>query len=524
MATVMLLMTARPGLADDINISTFRPSLHAGDTLAIRTANMPDKWGWGVGAWLDYGYKPLAIEDGPDLVTHLFLARLYGQLSFTDWLSVGLEVPLAVVNGPGATNFALSDVRLGLKARILGGNGRGFGLALSQDLTFPTATKDIYVGDELVTGTTNVILDYSKSGWNVALNLGFRLKKPVDFVVNGLPVHTSGHQLLLGAGLVAPLVCGKLEALGTIEFRTALTNPFKSEYDNQIDLLAGLRGHVNGVVLTAAAGGSPLKGYGGPAVQGVLQIGYEGKPVGKGCYVAPVRVDTDGDGLFDDEDDCPTEPGPVATRGCPDRDGDGIPDRDDRCPDVPGTRALQGCPDRDGDGIADIDDRCPDDPGKAEFQGCPDRDGDGIPDIADECPDEPGIPELKGCPRKAVLTEKSIDIIDMVFFDTDKSVLRPDSLSVLDQVVALLKDNPGVLKVRVEGHTDDTGTEVHNKGLSHRRANAVRQYLIRKGIKAKRLESKGFGQFQPIVPNDTDANRARNRRVEFDIVERAPAD
>lgn len=108
--------------------------------------------------------------------------------------------------------------------------------------------------------------------------------------------------------------------------------------------------------------------------------------------------DTDGDGIPDHLDECPDEPGPAETRGCPDGDGDGVPDKDDRCPHEPGPAELQGCPDRDGDGIPDIDDQCPDDPGPAATMGCPDRDGDGVPDHLDACPDVPGLPELQGCP------------------------------------------------------------------------------------------------------------------------------
>ncbi len=108
--------------------------------------------------------------------------------------------------------------------------------------------------------------------------------------------------------------------------------------------------------------------------------------------------DTDGDGIVDSEDKCPTLPGPAAFGGCPDTDGDGIPDRDDACPNEPGDVRLGGCPDRDGDGVPDNVDDCPDEPGLRRFAGCPDRDGDGIIDREDNCPDVPGLPALNGCP------------------------------------------------------------------------------------------------------------------------------
>lgn len=108
--------------------------------------------------------------------------------------------------------------------------------------------------------------------------------------------------------------------------------------------------------------------------------------------------DRDNDGTPDKDDACPDVPGPIALKGCPDTDGDGIPDKDDECPTVPGLASLKGCPDRDGDGVADKDDACPDVPGKKELKGCPDTDGDGIPDQEDACPNEAGTAANKGCP------------------------------------------------------------------------------------------------------------------------------
>lgn len=108
--------------------------------------------------------------------------------------------------------------------------------------------------------------------------------------------------------------------------------------------------------------------------------------------------DTDGDGIPDKDDECPTQAGPMALRGCPDTDGDGVADKDDQCPTVPGSAALNGCPDSDGDGVADKDDKCPDVPGLVALNGCPDTDGDGIADADDKCPYEAGTAATNGCP------------------------------------------------------------------------------------------------------------------------------
>lgn len=110
------------------------------------------------------------------------------------------------------------------------------------------------------------------------------------------------------------------------------------------------------------------------------------------------KKDTDKDGIFDEEDACPTEAGPISTMGCPDSDSDGIADKDDACPQVAGLANLQGCPDGDGDGVPDKDDACPTEAGVAALMGCPDGDGDGIADKDDKCPTEAGLASLMGCP------------------------------------------------------------------------------------------------------------------------------
>jgi outer membrane protein OmpA-like peptidoglycan-associated protein/opacity protein-like surface antigen len=108
--------------------------------------------------------------------------------------------------------------------------------------------------------------------------------------------------------------------------------------------------------------------------------------------------DSDKDGIADEKDQCPTQPGTPALNGCPDADGDGLADREDNCPNEAGDIRLNGCPDRDGDGVADNVDDCPDQSGLRRFSGCPDSDNDGIVDKEDNCPTTPGLPAMNGCP------------------------------------------------------------------------------------------------------------------------------
>ena len=212
-----------------------------------------------------------------------------------------------------------------------------------------------------------------------------------------------------------------------------------------------------------------------------------------------------------------------------DSDGDGVPDVDDFCPDLPGPAENHGCPmsgDRDRDGITDDIDRCPDQAGPKDNFGCPwpDRDHDGVADKDDRCPDEPGPKESFGCPRKQTLIivrKDRIELKQQIHFAQNRDVILKGSYKVLKQVARALKDAPGVM-VRIEGHTDDVGSSDHNLNLSQRRADSVKEFLVRQGVLRSRIVSQGFGPTRPIAPNTNRAGRAANRRVEFRILEPLP--
>lgn len=232
--------------------------------------------------------------------------------------------------------------------------------------------------------------------------------------------------------------------------------------------------------------------------------------------------DQDGDGIADSDDSCPTEPGPASNNGCPveeapaDTDGDGVIDADDACVDVPGVAALAGCPDGDGDGIGDAEDVCPEEPGTPAALGCPDGDRDGVADKDDKCPEIRGLKDHEGCVPEEV--KAFTGAIKGITFDSGKATIRPSSYATLDKAVEVMTQFPG-LQLRVEGHTDDQGTDEDNQQLSQERADAVVAYLVDKGIAQDRLIAQGFGESKPVADNGTSAGRAKNRRIEFAIVE-----
>ncbi len=237
----------------------------------------------------------------------------------------------------------------------------------------------------------------------------------------------------------------------------------------------------------------------------------------------PVEKDTDGDGILDSKDKCPGVAGTTKYDGCPvpDTDGDGINDDNDKCPAVKGLSKYDGCPvpDTDKDGINDEEDKCPTVAGVARYQGClvPDTDKDGVNDEEDKCPTIPGVRENNGCPVvKEEVVKKVAASAKNVFFVTGSAKLQAKSLKSLDEVVAILKED-AALKLDIEGHSDNTGTDKVNVPLSQNRAKVVYDYLVSKGVDASRLSAEGYGSSKPVADNKKAAGRSLNRRVEMKL-------
>jgi OOP family OmpA-OmpF porin len=249
---------------------------------------------------------------------------------------------------------------------------------------------------------------------------------------------------------------------------------------------------VGGAVAGAAAGVATDGEVGGALVG--LALGAVAGEILCEMYGSGAVGDADGDGVTDDADHCPNTPreahGQVDGNGCPlYSDGDNIPDYLDRCP---GTAA----------GIT------------VDQWGCPvDSDGDGFTDDVDACPTEPAPDSEDGCPVAC----EPLAIITNVNFDFDSATVRSDAQQKLGGVLSILQGNPS-LRVRVVGHTDTTGSEAYNLGLSERRAISVRKYLAGKGTSMTRMSAIGKGESDALVSNKSRAGRAVNRRVEFEVV------
>ncbi|WP_223789214.1 OmpA family protein [Marinicella meishanensis] len=172
--------------------------------------------------------------------------------------------------------------------------------------------------------------------------------------------------------------------------------------------------------------------------------------------------------------------------------------------------------DSDGDGVSDQNDRCPDTPAgmAVDAYGCHDGDddNDGVMNSKDQCPNTRAgaTVDENGCEVQVVIE------LQGVHFDVDKATLRPESIAILDAAVKTMGEH-GTIVVEVAGHTDSTASEAYNQKLSERRAKVVYNYLVDKGVAAERMTWKGYGELSPIATNDTEEGRAKNRRTELVI-------
>ncbi len=528
-----------------------------------------------VGSW---GYKPLVVYDRGGggsrsaLVEHQVVVHPGASVVFWERVRGAFDLPIAayqtgddvVRNGvlTRAPRPSLGDLRLAADVRVLGQHGEALTLSLGTALYLPTGSRDEYTSDANVRLAPRAQVAGDVSIFAYAGRLGFNYRA----LTSTYDTDPLGSELTIAASagirpienlLIGPEIFGSTVANAAFERRTT-----------PLDWLFGA--HFTHGELRAGAGiGSGLtRGWGTPVFRTVVSLEY----------VPSADHDTDGDGVMDSEDACPTQPGVRTTNprtngcppppppppsdrdgdaildrddacidvpgvanpdpmkhGCPsDRDGDGVSDSGDACPDVPGVKSddpkKNGCPpDKDGDGIYDQDDACPDVPGvrsdDPRTNGCPpDRDGDGILDPVDACPDAPGPassdPKRNGCPE-ARIEDGQIKILQQVKFKTNSAEILADSDVTLSAVKTIIEEHPEIARVRIEGHTDNVGNPKYNKQLSEKRAASVKAWLVSKGIDKKRLDAKGFGLERPIDTNATDEGRTENRRVELHI-EMAP--
>ena len=505
-----------------------------------------------------------------DLLQDRFGFQVFGALGLTDWLELGANVPVYVYQ-QGATGLTLASAGLGnpwvqAKVNILDAH-KPISLAVVLGLGLPLGTAAAQ-GNGGFEAAPRIQIGRVYDAFQFGVELGYLHRSTVDYLsLTNSSLDHVGSQLHLGVMVATvnasgprgeftfrgfiPLAGGLPGVEGQLGFRWAL---------GPVELMASAGPGFGGQTTTPA-----VRAYFGAAFGNVAmtrptcveghtyvlaecpELDRDSDGVKNGSDLAPLLPedkdgfqdedgapdpDNDADGVIDTLDECPDVAGPAANKGCPDtdKDKDGVVDRLDACIDQPEDRDdfedSDGCPeaDNDRDGFANALDACPNIAGIAQEKGCPakDTDGDGVFDHEDNCPTEKGAKENAGCPAEqkqlVIITVEQLKILDKVYFDTGKASIQKRSNALLDNIAQVLTVHPELGLIQIEGHTDSMGKPEQNKKLSQDRADAVKAYLVKKGVADNRLRAVGMGQEKPAQSNDTPAGREFNRRVEFNIV------
>jgi OmpA-OmpF porin, OOP family len=545
-ATVLLASTPARAQAGGFALDRFNPSERGSDWFELDSLDLRGNVREAVGVVGDFAYLPLVIynSDGSirdKLVQEQVFLHVGVSMVFLDRIRLALNFPVALyATGQSGTldgvtytapgPFGVGDLRIGADLRLVGTYGDPFRLAAGVQVFAPIGSRSDYASDSTTRVQPRLMAagDVGIFAYAVQASLlyssltdsfgGSALGSQVNFGAS-MGLSAFHHALLIGPEVYG----GTTVSQSDLIFKTA-TTPLEGILGAHVRVAPGFHFGLGG-------GAGLTRGFGSPAARALALIEWAPD-------VEKPPPDRDGDGVPDAQDACPDVKGVKTddpkTNGCPpDRDGDGIPDAQDACPDVKGVKTddpkTNGCPpDRDGDGIPDAQDACPDVKGvktdDPKTNGCPpdpDRDKDGILNADDACPDEPGPknadPTKNGCPQ-AVVKNDRIVILDQVQFRTDSAEILPESNSILGSVLKILNEHTDILRVSIEGHTDNRGTAAYNMGLSARRAASVVQWLVQHGVDASRLTSIGYGLTRPLDSNETDIGRRNNRRVEFHIV------
>lgn len=488
LGTTALAQPAAPRPREPIDVERFKPHVtYDGFVMAEGSDVRPEDDRWEVGLYANYGLNQLVVVDETNTISDKFVSGrlgfdLVGSVTVIGPFSVGLGLPFFIAQTgddadldgdrvPESPSFAgFGDIRIVPKIRILD-DRELFGLAATAELRVPTHAGDFSGGARMIQFAPRIIGDhrFGDTGFRIGANVGVVIREGTRFEnVNALSefIYAAAASYRIGGwdGLVG---------IGAeVDGGTGMTSDPNFEELPLEGILYGAVYPTNEWTVTFGPGVGLVPGYGIPTFRFFAGVRY-----------APTQND---------------------------RDGDGIPDSEDACPDTP----------EDRDGYQDAD-GCPD------FDDEKDDDKDGIPNSEDECPDQKetinGIEDDDGCPDggepKVIRKEQKLLVLENIEFATASARIQPQSFGILDQVALMLKANPDIERLRIEGHTDSRGARELNMRLSQNRADSVRQYLIMKGISPDRLEAQGFGPDRPLVEEVDDAALQKNRRVEFVIVE-----
>lgn len=475
-AAVALVVALSTGKAhaqmrtDGFRVDRFEMAPSVDDGLILQDPSVLANLVWSVNATLGFTNTVLRVvpevssDTGVDVVGPRLSAYLDFAIGFRDRFEVNVALPFAVVQATEsgmAAGYTLRDAGTSAVGDgKLGGSvllyGRPTGLQLGL-----AAALTVPIGSERsFTGDGGV-------GGEGHLMASF-VKPRYRFILNGgvrlrpeadYVTSDQGTELIGRAGVIVPFAKQRLNASLELDVigRASGSDAYR-ELGMPVLALLGARYHFsNGVRAGAGFGLGLTEAPGSPTIRSLITVGYSPEPKVSPKTTPPSRfADTDKDGILDMVDRCPYD-----------------------AEDFNGVEDLDGCPELDKD---------------------PER-------LRDHAPDP-------------LTLEQVITLPAPIEFEFDTAIMLPGAETYLQQVLVVLKQHPEVKKLEIQGHTSSEGGAEYNLRLSNARATAVFDWLVERGIDASRLVPHGYGLTQPLVPNDSEANRQRNRRVQFRLVER----
>lgn len=538
--------------AEGFDLQQFSPMPNlSGNLYSTASADVAPHLEWSTIAFFNYAHNPLIMSNSDGdrletLVSDQATLHLMASIGLFDWVDVGVDLPLTVWQAgasipggairPGDGDFGVGDLRVVPKVRLFSTRAHpldnGIGLALLADVYVPTGDGAQLQGGDFRVGP-RLAFDALIGGTRLAANLGYQYRS--EQKLENLAVRdTLGWNL--GAEFpVAEKFRITTEAFGRI---TPGADSFES-YNSPTELVVGGK-FQNGRIFATLGGGLGLvDGYGTPDFRLFAGLGMapplptakeepvapEPEPectsenVKTSCLDIPVSECVNGalrtyHAVCSAEGTCDYESSEAecaeGTYCGQDEAGEAacIPEPDCRthsdCAEVPETTCVDEV-------LTTHIGRCLEQTCQydATETACPER---------YECGLRDGVPDCVPVVDQVVITEDKIEIMDVVHFAVNSDEIDARSHDLLRQVGQTLKDHPEIELIRIEGHTDTSGSRSHNQDLSERRAKSVLNFLVAQEIKMDRLTSQGFGPDRPIKTNSTEEGRAQNRRVEFHIL------
>jgi outer membrane protein OmpA-like peptidoglycan-associated protein len=427
-AVVVLMLTSTAASANHSpDVVNFNPTTDAGKYVTVHQSWTLPQWGFNVGAYFDYAYEPYERATAAGvrtigIVDDLLMANVQAAIGWTDWWSMGFNMPVALWERWFDPNLPIQnvqketfygrqgDLRIEMKFRLLDIKRYHVGLAIVPFFYFPTGKWQSYLGNGMWSPGGTLVFDADiKNRVFLALNVGYRNYANTRYDVNNVNA-VLDDTLNLGGGINVR-INDSWGLYGEVYSESVIKGLFKNQLQNPAEGTAGFKftpqKHAKGLGLTVGGGRAITKGIGSPDFRVLVGLNY----------------------------------------------------RNDREPPPPPPAEVEA------------------------------------------------------------MVEEKIIITQKIHFEFDRAIIRPISYPIVDDVARLLLSNPQLALIRIEGHTDWIGPDDYNQRLSEKRANAVRDYLVQKGVEPYRLQAVGYGESRPIADNNTTQGRARNRRTEFTVVQ-----